>query len=104
MPYMGQLLFVFVPPPAELSSRTACWASGLWLEPFAEHGQFVAAMFDSLANHGQGLAEVTVFGYTRPSSLFLMTVEDLCAGAAVEAVSQWNQKPELFGRCFIEYE
>lgn len=23
---------------------------------------------------------VTVFGYTRPSSLFLMTVEDLCAG------------------------
>jgi hypothetical protein len=30
------------------------------------------------------LAEVTVFGYTRPSSLFLMTVEDLCAGATEE--------------------
>ena len=29
-------------------------------------------------------AKVTVSGYTRPSSLFLMTVEDLCAGGAVK--------------------
>jgi len=80
------------------------YKDGAWINRGVEKGLGMESVSLSAveADHSDDLW-VTVFGYTRPSSLFLTTVEDLCAGK-LPSMQPLKSLPAFFNADDIEVQ